>query len=65
LPCFAKRLLKDDIAAATKQAEQTGVAWAIGVIDELHLQVGDWQTDPTYKGIKNTIRDTYKAVTGD
>ena len=64
--------LKDEpiIAAresdARRQGEKNGVAWAIGVIDELHFnQSGEWSgLDAEYKGIKNALRDRYKAVTG-
>jgi hypothetical protein len=39
---------------ARRQGERNGVAWAIGVIDELHFnQSGEWSgLDAEYKGIK-------------
>lgn len=49
-----------------KEGERNGVTWTIGVIDDLHLKApmmgGD--LDREYKGIKNTIRDRYKAAMG-
>jgi hypothetical protein len=59
--------LADYIAAHTKiecdKAKETTAAWAIGVIDELHLTAPP-EADRTYKGIKNTLRDRFKAITG-
>jgi len=45
------------------EGQTKGVAWAIGIIDELHLDRG-WEDDKTFKGIKNTLRDRYKAEIG-
>lgn len=60
------RLVVEYAAQLEAKAEQRGVAWAIGVIDELHLKApmigGDF--DREYKGIKNTIRDRFKGTTG-
>ncbi len=55
-----------DLDAKVREAEQRGVAWAIGVIDELHLLVANesWPLDREYKGIKNTLRDRFKVETG-
>lgn len=46
------------------EAQTNAVAWSIGVIDSLHIIQGDSSSDPHYKGIKNTLRDKYKAKTG-
>lgn len=43
--------------------EQNGVAWAIKIIDELHFKAPA-EFDYEYKGIKNTLRDRYKEITG-
>ncbi|MET3349016.1 UNVERIFIED_ORG: hypothetical protein ABID57_000685 [Arthrobacter sp. UYEF1] len=53
------------VTAAEQRGEQNGVAWAIGVIDELHIGGrGAETTDRLFKGIKNNLRDRFKAVTG-
>lgn len=64
-----------DIVARDQQialaAQQNGVAWAIGIIDEMHVnelfdkQISEGSLgDKGYKGVKNTLRDRYKAETG-
>jgi hypothetical protein len=58
-----KEAVKALIATAHRKGEQNGVAWAIGVIDDLHFKA-DIGHDYEYKGIKNTIRDRFKATTG-
>lgn len=49
-------------------AQENGVAWAIKVVDDLHLKNpyihSNDSIDMTYKGIKNTIRDRYKVDIG-
>lgn len=47
-----------------REAEKRGVAWSVSVIDEMHFDDNSTAGDRTYKGIKNTIRDRYKSVTG-
>lgn len=66
LPSIA---MHDDILAmvdsAVARAEARGAAFAIGVIDKLHI--GDEYSDTTdrlLKGIKNEIRNQFKEATG-
>lgn len=50
--------------------QTNAVAWVIGILDELHIgTMGSFAltsdtTDRLLKGLKNTIRDRYKAQTG-
>lgn len=47
------------------QAQTDGVAWAISIIDELHIGTpGSDTTDRLMKGIKNDIRNRYQEATG-
>lgn len=49
------------------RAQTNAVAWTIGIIDTLHIEEGtDFgiDNDMIYKGIKNTVRDRYKAEIG-
>ncbi len=58
-------LLAHATEEAKRRGEQNGVAWAIGVIDELHIGgSGAETTDRLFKGVKNNLRDRFKAVTG-
>lgn len=53
------------ITALMGETQTNAVAWVIGIIDELHSKpTGEWSLDMEYKGIKNTIRDRYKAEIG-
>jgi hypothetical protein len=58
-------ILESTSAEAYRQGQKNGVAWAIKVIDDLHIgnEYSD-TTDRLFKGLKNTIRDRYKAETG-
>lgn len=56
--------LKVLIEAEVRAAETNTVAWTVGVIDELHINSNSSFSDPVYKGVKNTLRDRYKAETG-
>ena len=62
--------LRERIEAYTQQqvreAERRGTAFAVMVIDDLHMSDArmDSDTDKHYKGIKNTIRDKFKLKTG-
>lgn len=50
---------------AITAAEERGVAWAIKVLDEMHMRIAfDASDDATFKGIKNTLRDRFKSITG-
>lgn len=52
-------------AEGRREAELRGVAWAGGVIDELHIGGAVHGTvDPLFKGLKNSMRDRCKAITG-
>lgn len=54
-------------AAKEREAEQRGVAWTIGVVDDVHIHTDsdlNAYDDKIFKGIKNTIRDRYKFITG-
>lgn len=58
-------LLESTVAEAYRQGQENGVAWAIGMIDNLHIGTEySNKTDMLFKGLKNTIRDKYKAETG-
>jgi len=49
------------------EAQTNAVAWTIGVLDDMHSHVGEdglYREYDLYKGIKNTIRDRYKDMTG-
>lgn len=49
----------------TQQAQTNGVAWAISIIDELHIGTpGSQTTDRLMKGIKNDLRNRYEEATG-
>lgn len=55
----------DERAVAIQAAERRGVAWAIKHIDQMHINnAQDGTADRLFKGIKNTMRDRYKAETG-
>jgi hypothetical protein len=58
-------LLESTSAEAYRQGQENGVAWAIKIIDDLHIgnEYSD-TTDRLFKGLKNTIRDRYKAEAG-
>lgn len=63
----ASTVVESLIAREVAKAEQRGVAWTIGVVDELHLNQPDGSSliiDRLYKGIKNTVRDRYMGATG-
>lgn len=73
----SKRVMADQImqlidSYCNKQVEesqQNAVAWTIGVIDDLHTNTTDTMQmlgtqDRLFKGMKNTIRDRYKLMTG-
>ena len=45
-------------------AEKRGVAWTIGIIDEMH-EIDSPIRDSHYKGIKSAIRETYQKDTGN
>jgi hypothetical protein len=47
------------------KAQTNAVAWSVGVVDELHMESNqESETDKLYKGVKNTLRDLYKAQVG-
>jgi hypothetical protein len=59
--------IEQEVAIEQRNAECNGIAWAIGVIDDLHMHSSDdgsFKEDHTYKYIKNTLRDQYKELTG-
>lgn len=61
--------LKQAIKGLLLEAQQNGVAWAVGVIDNMHFGLSNIDgnnidLDRTFKGIKNTIRDRYEAEVG-
>lgn len=50
------------------EAEKRGVAWTIGIIDEMHemdIEKNGGVRDSQYKGIKNGIRAMYEQDTGN
>jgi predicted RNA-binding protein with EMAP domain len=56
-----------EIERAEVAAQTNAVAWTVGVIDDLHSTTPDRASlvvDMAYKGVKNTLRDRYKAETG-
>ena len=56
---------KQALLQLLNEAQKNGVAWSIGVVDDLHHLVHDNDTtDRMFKGIKNTIRDKHEDVTG-
>lgn len=56
--------LKARDAAKELEAEKRGVAWTIGIIDEMHEMDSHIRTS-VYKGIKNGIRAMYEQDTGN
>lgn len=56
------------IKAIMQQQEQNGVAWSIGVIDDIHDMNrridSDGGLNRLFVGLKNTIRDKYEEITG-
>lgn len=53
------------IQAELAKAQTNGVAWSIKLIDQLHIGTRDSNTtDRLFKGLKNSIRDSYKAEIG-
>jgi hypothetical protein len=75
---YGKNVISESVAKlqaerdrAIAEAQTNAVAWAIGVIDEMHIgEIADGQLgkgtvgDKGYKAIKNTIRDLYKTKAG-
>lgn len=68
LKAQAKAQLKTLVAEQVVAAQTNAVAWAVGVIDDLHINDYDIDSradaDYVYKGVKNTLRDRYKAEIG-
>lgn len=58
------RDLSRKLAAECQAAQTNAVAWTVGVVDDCHFQASNMRLDSTFKGIKNTIRDRYKAEVG-
>lgn len=57
--------LSDWHSKQVAKAEQRGCAFAVGVIDGLHIGTEHSDTtDRLFKGMKNTIRDRFKLSTG-
>lgn len=54
----------DALEAYIQEVRLESVAWCVSVVDDLHIADGDWKSDSTYKGIKNTLRDRYKEIMG-
>lgn len=44
-------------------SQTNAVAWCVSVVDEMHIDDTDG-ADRIYKGVKNRLRDRYKAETG-
>lgn len=61
----ASVIYADQITELVRAAEKRGAAFAIKVVDDLHIG-GEYTdtTDKLMKGIKNTIRDNFEAETG-
>ena len=64
LALFERQLVEERL-----ESQLNGVAWAVGVIDDMHFGLSntdgnDVDLDRTFKGIKNTLRDRYKDITG-
>lgn len=62
-------ILRAYLQGEVERAEQRGVAWAVGVLDKLHIEAPGHSNqhadiDKFYKGAKNTLRDRFKAETG-
>lgn len=51
------------VAEAVIASQTNAVAWTVSIVDELHW-CSPASDDPTYKGVKNTIRDRYKSEIG-
>lgn len=69
---FTKDLIVNELSAyvttRVKEAEKKGVAWTIGIIDEMHemdIEKNGGVRDSQYKGIKNGIRAMYEQDTGN
>ncbi len=60
----AKAAIQKLIDTAAMDSQTNAVSWVVMILDDLHITDSASHTDPTYKGIKNTIRDRYKAVVG-
>jgi len=64
-PLIIAREAKQALLQLLNETQKNGVAWSIGVVDDLHNLVYDNDTtDRMFKGIKNTIRDKHEDVTG-
>ena len=61
----ASVIYADEITELVRAAEKRGAAFAIRVVDDLHIgtEYSD-TTDRLMKGIKNTIRDRFEGETG-
>ena len=55
IPYTAKR----EVAAQTN-----AVAWAVGVLDDMHFKTKGLMADSWYKGAKNTLRSRYETEVG-
>lgn len=71
-PVSGKKLYNEaSVEQKLSEAQTNAVAWVIGIIDDMHAdEIFDGQLgkgsvgDKGYKGIKNRIRDKYKAEVG-
>lgn len=64
----AKQAIEAYVITRVKEAEKNGVAWTIGIIDEMHemdIEKNGGVMDSQYKGIKNGIRAMYEQDTGN